>query len=124
MARAAGEGESRQTEHRRAGDCGKGVPEAYEVLDKQALAARLGVSVATVSYYLSREAGSARRLPVPDGRVSGAPYWYRMTVEGWLRQAEREEERIRRENPPRLPRGRVGGPTVADTPAVEGQARD
>lgn len=48
-------------------------------LDYAAVAARAGVVVSTLRRYASQG-----RMPAPDGRVGGSPWWWDTTITAWL----------------------------------------
>jgi predicted DNA-binding transcriptional regulator AlpA len=50
-----------------------------QILDRAAVAARVGVAAKSVTRYWERG-----QMPQPDGWVSGRPWWYETTIEEWL----------------------------------------
>ena len=57
------------------------VPEEYEILDIDALAARLGFKRDTIQVYLNRQ--SFHRIPRPNRRLATGPLWYEGSVRQW-----------------------------------------
>ena len=57
------------------------VPEEFEILDTDALAARLGFKRDTVLVYLNRR--SFHRIPRPSRRLKTGPLWYEGSVRQW-----------------------------------------
>ena len=57
------------------------VPERFEVLDSEALGARLGYTRSTVLTHLSR--GRWDKIPSPSRRLAMGPIWYVGDVEEW-----------------------------------------
>jgi hypothetical protein len=49
------------------------------VLDRDSLAARLGIDPGSVTRYVHRGDG-----PEPDGHIGSSPWWYEKTVSEWL----------------------------------------
>jgi len=48
------------------------------ILDRRAVAARLGLDPDTVTDFVRRGV-----MPKPDGRVGPAPYWHEATIAEW-----------------------------------------
>jgi predicted DNA-binding transcriptional regulator AlpA len=57
------------------------VPQEYEVLDADALAARLGFKRQTVQAYISR--GNWSKIPKPNRQLKFGPIWYEVAVRAW-----------------------------------------
>lgn len=53
------------------------------MLDRAALAARLGITPASVTRAVNR--GS---LPPPDGHVGDSPWWWSTTIDAWQRPSD------------------------------------
>lgn len=51
------------------------------IVDRPALAERLGIDVESITRYISR--GDA---PKPDGMMGGRPWWFEATVAVWIAQ--------------------------------------
>ena len=48
------------------------------ILDRAALAARLGIHPDSITRYLAR-----RWVPAPDGHAGRSPWWYKATIDAW-----------------------------------------
>jgi hypothetical protein len=49
-----------------------------EILDRAAVAARLGIDPDSVTRYVHR-----KQMPAPDGRAGQSPWWYETTIAEW-----------------------------------------
>lgn len=49
------------------------------ILDRDAVAARIGIAAGSLTRYVAR--GDA---PAPDGTVGASPWWHEKTIEDWI----------------------------------------